>query len=629
MADNRSRMRIFLEDVLRMRVAPKPSPYRQLPIERDGDMLGDFLEELEGSQIVDFSELNKFRTIASDRELQYKLFDEMANDSIISAALELYADDATQYNTKGQVIWAEADDPDIAEFANRLIDVLQLNENAWSHIYSLVKYGDLYLELFKDDELDDDPLLSTDIGYAGVKVKDNRVGAKIQEYIEAVPNPAELFDLTKRGKTVGYIKVPQIETAHDNRMNFGTFYDEGMDTDIMPSDKYIHIMLSNRTDRFPEELTISFEDYDNEFSSSDLDSPIKTYKYRIQRGKSTLYDIYKIYQEMRLMEDSLLLNRVTRSSIIRIMQVEVGDMPEANERQVLKRLKNLIEQKNYMDKDAGSFTSMINPGPLDNIVYVPVRDGKGQITTSNIGGDVDVKDIADIDYFSNKLYGGLKIPKQFLGDTDDAAGFSGGTSLTKLDSRYARTIKRIQNAYISGINTLINLFAISHGLTDYINAFTVKMTSPATTEDAERDEQFDNRLRMINDLISLLDNDDITNAVTRKKILVNLIINLLNEPEIASLIEEDDSAEKSISDDNESKESSGPDFDDGPDFSGGGFDDFQDFDTFDDLDNMDNNELDFDNADIETDTDLGGEDLGGEEPFEITPEEFGDFESEA
>lgn len=168
MADNRNSFRAIMEKTFGIRIKPRLSDYNNLSIASPNNTLGDTLEDLQGTNLVDISQLDSFRTLSSDRENQYRIYDEMATDSIIASALEMYADDATQYNSKGQVIWAESEDSDVSAFANRLIDVLNLNKNAWSHIYSMVKYGDLYLEIFRDDEIDNDPLLY-DLSYSDRK----------------------------------------------------------------------------------------------------------------------------------------------------------------------------------------------------------------------------------------------------------------------------------------------------------------------------------------------------------------------------------------------------------------------------------------------------------------------------
>lgn len=499
--------------------------------------LNDFITDLDNdsSNFVNLSAINNFRSLSSDRETQYKLFDQMSEDSIISTALEMYADDATQYNNKGQVIWAESDNTDVAAFANRLIDIFGLNKNAWSHIYSLCKYGDLYLELFRDDELSDEPINSTigsDSKFIDISIRDRKLGAKLQEYIEVYNNPAEIFEILYKGKTAGFIKSNIIEDTSDPYTANYRYIKQGDKTTVYAADKFVHIALSNNVNRYPERLILEYSDGDE----------AKEREYKVSRGRSILNDIYKNYRELSLMEDSLLLNRVTRSSIIRLLQIEVGDMPKPQARELLKRVKNLIEQKNFMDKDAGTYSSMASPGPIDNIIYIPTHDGKGTITASNLGGDVDVKSIADIDYYKNKIYAGLKIPRQYMGEEADG-GLAGGSSLTKLDARYARTIKRIQTTYIEGITTLINLFALDKGLSSHVNNFTIKMVSPSTIEDQERDESLDNRVNIVSNLMALLAEEGITSVEQRKEILMYFINNYFNEPDVSDIMADDNLAD--------------------------------------------------------------------------------------
>ena len=595
-------------DSFRIRIKGNPSKRDDILVNNDKSLGKEILDNdsVNGSNIIDTSELNKFRTLGNDREEQYRMYDEMENDSIISTALQMYADDATQYNNKGKIIWAESDDTDVASFANRLIDVLGINENAWSHIYSMCKYGDLYIETFKDDEIDDDPLLSREVDSAPeLVVKDHPVGAQLEEYIEQVPNPAELFDITKRGKTVGFIRV-KVDATDSEDMKYAwqmpsIDIDENRTT-ILPPDKYVHICIAPNTERYPEKLNIFFDNsYDDNVDS-------KKYQYNIKRGKSILHDVFRSYRELSLMEDAILLNRVTRSSILRILQVEIGDMPKSQARETLKRLKTLIEQKNFMDKNEGYYSSQSSPGPMDNIIYVPTTNGKGNITASNIGGDADIKSIIDIDYYQAKLAGGLKIPISFLTGHSEDGGLSAGTALTKLDSRYARTVKRIQNAYISGITTLINIFAISKNLTDHINNFTIKMVSPSSVEDTERNEQMETNMSIIENFMSII-SDEMFSTDARKEVLLNLITNLMNEPEIVDILEKDDI---------EHEESEG-------------LGDTGDFDGDMDLGvGSDEGEFTTDFSGIDNEEDFSEEDFSKEEGDigEESSEEFGDFENE-
>lgn len=500
----------------------------------DDELVNQLMSE-DMAQIL--QNLHEFRELSGNRAQKYDAFDEMEKDSVIAAALKMYADDATQYNLDGDVIWVESDNPDIAAFGNRLIKVLRLNENAWTHIYNLVKYGDIYLETFFDLEPSKDDMHRVDIkGSYGTVLRTHKSGSRIDEYVEMVDDPAKIFELSRRGKTAGFLYLPEMDT---NRTNVGHAYSiqiAGTDQQILPADKYVHIMLNQASNRFPETFDIEFKDDTQE-------SGYRLEQYKVTSGKSILEDVFKTYRELHLMEDSILLNRVTRSAITRILQVEVGDMPKTQVREKLRQIKMMIEQKNFMDTQNGVFANQASPGPVDNIIYVPTRNGNGAITANTIGGDVDPKTLIDIEYYQQKEAGGLNIPLSYLkAQSGDGGGLSSGTALTKLDNRYARSIKRVQIAYTSGITNLLNLFAYKKGLISYINAFKVRMLSPSTIEDSDRDEQLDNRIRMMSDLLSMIENDERYDKETVKEIIEYLTSTFLNKPEIASMLKTSETA---------------------------------------------------------------------------------------
>lgn len=505
---------------------------------------------------VDAGTLAPFREISSRRELQYQMYDDMAKDVIISSALDLYADDATEYNDNGDVIWAESEDPELAKTLEYLITSLKLNENAWLHIRSLAQYGDLYLQTFRMSDVDEqNGIEKVQNNYGKQALKESKCKAatkdpylledvivnyysdsdRLEEYIEMVSNPAEVFDLIKRGKTNGFLKtiVPPDNKKNDTGFSSYNYKLNSNDIKIYDATKYIHICLPNTANRNPEKVQLFREKAGAKVKNKD--SYIDSLTYDVKRGKSVLYDIYKIYREMRLLEDSVLLSRLTKSSILRVVQVEVGDMGKAAVQQVLQRIKTLMEQKTSMTENS-EMSAYINPGAIENNIYIPTRGGQGTLTTDTIGGDFDPGQLTDLDYFNNKLFGGLKIPKPFLGFMDDNAGFSGGESLIKASSRYAKTIKRIKNAYIQGITTLLNIFLIDRGAVASVNNFTVKMTSPTTTEDSERMEILQNKTQLISDIMAML--SDVEDKKDRLKLAKILIEKYMADADISELLDE-------------------------------------------------------------------------------------------
>ena len=88
-------------------------------------------------------------------------------------------------------------------------------------------------------------------------------------------------------------------------------------------------------------------------------------------------------------------------------------MPKSKVQQVTNNIRSLLEHKNAFEVNS-KMSEYINPGPVENIVILPTRNGKGAINMASLGGDYDPKQLTDLNWFNNKLFGGLKIPKQFL-----------------------------------------------------------------------------------------------------------------------------------------------------------------------------------------------------------------------
>ena len=343
-------------------------------------------ESIDSSPLLDLDSIQEFRTVSSNRHNKFIGFEEMLEDPIIAAALQMYVDDACQYNEKGDIIWAEGSDTAAVEAANRLIEILDINKRCWRDIYSLCAYGDLYLRLYKDgDESDYTTMYSPDNRGLdlSIMVKPEDNCKNYEEYVEAVDDPAAIFDLQTKGKTAGFIRV--CDTA-DIQVN-SIFKSQPLQTvsngNIISYDRmsFIHMSLSESVNRKPELLRIDGDDNKN----SEI--------YKIKSGKSILEDAYPVTQTLKLLEDSLVLNRMTRSAILRLIQIEVGDMPKQDVTNLLHRYRNLFEQKMSMNVQAGQAKAFNSPGPMDNMVYTPTKNGLGAINVQNIGGDVNVKDM--------------------------------------------------------------------------------------------------------------------------------------------------------------------------------------------------------------------------------------------
>ena len=512
---------------------------------------------------LDTSAIENFTSLSNSREQIYQVIDSMAADSSVASVIKIIAEEATEMNDQGHIIWCESQNPKISLFVNYLLNVMNADKNIYGWVYNLIKYGDVYLrlyresdyedKLFKKDNIDNTLAARTTLNESAnkslnestdnsldeaVNLNVHKASDKYSHYVEMINDPGTLYELVKFGRTYGYIETPNEETKIDflsstfgtNGSNaIGNFRMKSADVNIYQADDFVHACLEDNFTRFPEkvELFVTDDDYKNNTNSQ---------AYTVRRGKSMLIDAYKIWREKSLLENSILLNRITKSSIVRNIQVEVGDMPKTQVQATLRRVKELFEQKSALNVGE-AMSEYNNPGPIENNIFTATHNGQGAITINSIGGDIDVKNLADLDAWIVKFYAAFGIPKAYLGYTDDGAGFNGGTSLAIISSVFAKGVKRVQNAIIQALTDAINLFLIDKGCKAYLNNFVLKMKAPITQEEIDYRSDLTNRISAISNMQSLF--SDIEDKARRLEILKELIATLDYGDGIIQIIQEE------------------------------------------------------------------------------------------
>lgn len=536
------------KETQRIKAVPKAKP--EIGIDTNNSFPENLLDAA-SAQVLDTGVLENFSTVSQTREQIYSLIDTMAQDSTLAAVVESYAEDATETSDSGKIMWAESNDDKIARYVNWLLDDLNIDKHIYLWTYSLVKYGDVYLRLYRQSDYGEDLLFGEDTSKKAATLNEgiNKEKKPLQEavylnvsnkndpyvhYVEMVPNPGEMFELTKLGKTVGYIDAPvTIQTKRDIDSLLNRYKLNKKDVTVYSAGDFVHGCLEDNSSRTPEEVTIFLDDNLDDDKTEEAKARKATYK--VKRGQSLLYNQFKNWRELTLLENSVLLNRLTKSSISRLMQVEVGDMPKNKVRSHIAQLKNLFAQKAAFDKDK-NYSEYTNPGPMENLVIIPIHEGKGKIENTTIGGDVDPKQLTDLSWFQDKLFGGLRVPKQFFGVTDDNAGFSGGESLAIISSKYGKAVKRVQNTICQMITDLIHLLLIDKGMYSFINKFVIKVQPPVTKDEQERRANNDNRIRYVGDIMQQF--GDIDDPLFKLKLDKLLLAPVVNDSEVLTLLQD-------------------------------------------------------------------------------------------
>lgn len=289
-------------------IKPVPKPQENIGISNT-NVSDDLIATTEAitNHTVDISTFNSFNQVATSRNQLYNVLDMMGQDSIITSILETYAEDATETNEEGKIVWAESNDPNVSKYTNFLLQALQIDKHAYPWIYSLLLYGDLYLELFKESEYNDDIFKTKKKNINNAKdILDNKQSLNEDllvykyadndhyvNYLEAVANPAELFELTRFGKTAGYIETDNIATAVNTNQQsisgingFTAMYQyntKSNDIKLYDNDKFVHATLETGSNRAKEQVTL-FKD----------DKNTDGVKYKVRKGQSLLYNAFKV-----------------------------------------------------------------------------------------------------------------------------------------------------------------------------------------------------------------------------------------------------------------------------------------------------------------------------------------------
>lgn len=471
------------------------------------DRLNDSLDFISNLDYSTFG-LSSFNTATQSsysREEQYNIIDIMGQDDRNKAVLDVYAQYICGKNENGDIVWCESSDQAIQTYVSYLLKDLQINKRIYTWTYSLLKYGDLYLKLGKGKRK------SRSLNEA-VKLDDEINNYYYTHNIEAVQNPGEMFELQKEGKTACFVKLPEssLTSSKSSFMHNTISYSlKSNDTVVYSSTDFVHIALKNNVERAKEEMEISLNNSDEK----EL--------YTINSGESLLLPSYKVWRQLQLLENSALLDDVVRSSVVRFIEIDGGDMPKEQVQNYVSRLKQTIEQKAAINVNA-NFNNYTEPSPIQNIVYTVKHGSQGSISTSTLGGDTNSHDLLNLDWWNNRYYGSFGIPKQYFGWTDDSTGFNGGSSLSIISSVFGRSIPLKQTAIIEGLTTLINIILLSEGKIDYVNEFTLKMLEPTTQESTDRKEEVKSKLDAAQQLFGLVD-PYVSDDATKLKLILSLI----------------------------------------------------------------------------------------------------------
>ena len=200
-------------------------------------------------------------------------------------------------------------------------------------------------------------------------------------------------------------------------------------------------------------------------------------------GRSYLEPARKIWKQMTLMEDAMLIHRIVRAPEKRTFFVNVGNIPPAEVEGYMQRMINKMKKTPYVDPQTGEYNLKFNMQNILEDFYIPVRGGDATTRIETTKG-LDYAAIEDVTYLRDKLFAALKVPKAYLGYEGDVEGKA---TLAAEDIRFARTVERIQKIMLSELTkiALVHLYAQGYDGGSLTN-FELSLTTPSIIYDQER-----------------------------------------------------------------------------------------------------------------------------------------------
>ena len=375
-----------------------------------------------------------FHTLKLQLYGDYEIMDE---DSIISAALDIYADETTLKDEFGDVLTINCKNDEVKKILHNLFyDVVNIEFNLWPWVRNMCKYGDFYLKLD----------IAEKIGIIGVMPISSYEMYRHENFDPKNPELVQFIQDASMGGHSGYnSKVAKVE--YDNY-------------------EIAHFRLLSDTNFLPY-------------------------------GKSMIEPSRKVWKQLTLMEDAMMIHRIMRAPEKRIFKVDIGNIPQAEVDTYMQRVINKSKKTPYMDTKTGQYDLKYNMNNMMEDFYLPVRGGQSGTEIDTLGG-MEWTGIDDVNYLKERMFAALKIPKAFIGYEE---GVEGKATLAAQDVRFARTIERIQRILVSELTKIAIVHLYSQGYKDEDLAdFSLELTNPSTIYQQEQIELWNSKIQLAREI---------------------------------------------------------------------------------------------------------------------------------
>jgi len=178
---------------------------------------------------------------------------------------------------------------------------------------------------------------------------------------------------------------------------------------------------------------------------------------------SYLHKAIKPLNQLRMIEDAVVIYRISRAPERRIFYIDVGNLPKMKAEQYLRDIMTRYKNKMVYDANTGELRDDRKHMSMLEDYWLPRREGGRGTEISTLPGGENLGEMADVEYFQNKLYKALNVPVSRL---QQETGFTLGRAqeISRDEVKFTRFIERLRNRFNQLFHTCLEKQLILKGI---------------------------------------------------------------------------------------------------------------------------------------------------------------------
>jgi len=195
---------------------------------------------------------------------------------------------------------------------------------------------------------------------------------------------------------------------------------------------------------------------------------------------SFLHKSIKALNQLRMIEDSLVIYRMSRAPERRIFYIDVGNLPKVKAEQYLRDVMARYRNKLVYDSATGEIRDDKKHMSMLEDFWLPRREGGRGTEITTLPGGQNLGELKDVEYFKKKLYNSLNLPPSRLTDDNKAFNLGKTTEILRDELKFAKFIGRLRKRFSELFHDMLKTQLILKGI-----------ITPEDWEDMEEHIQYD------------------------------------------------------------------------------------------------------------------------------------------